>query len=238
MDKCQDVTGQLWKVEDAGNGYYRLKTKFRGDGECLEGNQAGSNVKGGAAFMDKCQNVSGQLWKFEKVENNSAAPASPSWESLGGIITSEPAVVSWGSNRLDVFARGTDGAVWHRWWDGRQWGGWESLGGEIPAGSNICAVSWGSNRIDLFVQGMDGALWHKWWDGSQWGGWESLGGQLTSDPSTISLRANHLDVFVRGTDGAVWHRWWDGNKWRDWGSLGGKIPAGSNISAILGENRK
>ena len=63
---------------------------------------------------------------------------------------------------------------------------------------------------------MDGALWHKWWAGEEWGDWQSLGGQLTSDPSTISLRANHLDVFVRGTDGAVWHRWWDGNKWRDW----------------------
>ncbi len=67
MDKCQNVSGQLWKIEDAGNGYYRLKTQFRGEGECFEGNQASSSVQGGAAFMDKCQNVSGQLWKIEKV---------------------------------------------------------------------------------------------------------------------------------------------------------------------------
>ena len=39
---------------------------FRGEGECLEGNQAGSPVHGGAAFMDKVQNVSGQLWRFVK----------------------------------------------------------------------------------------------------------------------------------------------------------------------------
>lgn len=66
MDKCQNVSGQLWKLVPEGQ-YYRLKTMFRGDGECLEGNQVGSTVKGGAAFMDKCQNVSGQLWKLEKI---------------------------------------------------------------------------------------------------------------------------------------------------------------------------
>ncbi len=47
-------------------GHYRLKTQFRGSGECLEGNKMDGS-KGGTAFMDKCQNVSGQLWKFERV---------------------------------------------------------------------------------------------------------------------------------------------------------------------------
>ena len=66
MDKCQDVSGQLWKFEAAGNGFYRMKTQFRGPkGECLEGNQFKGDVSG-VAFMDKCQNVSGQLWKLEK----------------------------------------------------------------------------------------------------------------------------------------------------------------------------
>jgi hypothetical protein len=51
------------------NKWYRLKTQFRGDGECLEGNQGASPVHGGAAFMDTCQNVSGQLWKLEPADN-------------------------------------------------------------------------------------------------------------------------------------------------------------------------
>ncbi|MGB0930811.1 MAG: RICIN domain-containing protein [Chitinophagales bacterium] len=67
MDKCQNVSGQFWKIEFAGNGTYRLKTMFRGEGECMEGNDPKSPYKGGAAFMAKCQNVSGQLWKIEKV---------------------------------------------------------------------------------------------------------------------------------------------------------------------------
>lgn len=34
------------------------------------------------------------------------------WESLNGVLTSQPSVVSWGPNRLDVFALGTDSAAW------------------------------------------------------------------------------------------------------------------------------
>ena len=52
-----------------------------------------------------------------------------SWESLGGIFTSAPTVVSWGPNRLDIFGKGTDGAVYHKAWLGSSWtAGWERLG--------------------------------------------------------------------------------------------------------------
>jgi repeat uncharacterized protein DUF346 len=37
-------------------------------------------------------------------------------------ITSDPAV-SWGPGRIDVFARGTDNAVYHQFYDG-DWSGW------------------------------------------------------------------------------------------------------------------
>ena len=83
------------------------------------------------------------------------------WESLGGVITSAPAVASWAPNRLDCFARGTGNAMWHKWWDGSKWSGWESLGGVLS--SAPAAVSWGPNRIDCFVRGTDNAMWHKWW---------------------------------------------------------------------------
>ncbi len=34
------------------------------------------------------------------------------WESLGGVLTSIPTVVSWGNNRIDAFGIGTDQACW------------------------------------------------------------------------------------------------------------------------------
>ena len=136
----------------------------------------------------------------------------------------DPTVASWDQNRLDVFTRGTNDALWHKWWDGSSWSpGWENLGGVST--SSPGAVSWGPNRIDTFVRGTDNALWHKWWDGSSWSSWESLGGGLTSAPTVSSWSNNRLDVFVKGTDNALWHKWWDGSSWSGWESLGGVLTS-------------
>jgi hypothetical protein len=32
------------------------------------------------------------------------------------VLTSDPDAVSWGANRIDVFVRGTNLALWHKWW--------------------------------------------------------------------------------------------------------------------------
>ncbi len=56
---------------------------------------------------------------------------------------------SWAPNRLDCFSQGTDSAMWHKWWNGFAWSGWENLGGYITSKPNC--VSWGPNRIDCFA---------------------------------------------------------------------------------------
>src|SRR5689334_22937212 len=95
------------------------------------------------------------------------------WEDLGGTISSAPAASSWGSKRLDVFARGPDGAMWHQWFDSG-WKGWESLGHpmhgvlkEAPA-----AVSWGDDRVDCFIRTQNDSMAHRYWNGEKWSGWE------------------------------------------------------------------
>src|SRR5262249_14536578 len=88
-------------------------------------------------------------------------------ESLGGVATSAPAASSWASGRLDVFVRGTTNALYHKYWDGSRWQGWDQLGVDTFA-SGPAAVSWGPNRIDVFARGIDNALHHIFWDGSRW----------------------------------------------------------------------
>lgn len=140
------------------------------------------------------------------------------WESLGGGLTSDPGSVSWGRNRLDAFARGTDGALWHIYWDQNAWGPWEKLGGSLSSGPDVS--SWQSNRLDVFARGTDNALWHISWNGAHWSPWDSLGGTLTSAPGTVSWGPNRVDVFARGTDGNLWQRAWTGTSWTPWGSIG------------------
>ena len=47
--------------------YYKLKTVFRGEDECLEGNRVdGNSTLAGAAFQAPCKDVDGQAWSFTK----------------------------------------------------------------------------------------------------------------------------------------------------------------------------
>ena len=168
--------------------------------------------------------------------------SSGGWSSLGGVCTASPAAVSWGSTpRFDVFVRGTDGALWHKWTtnSGTTWSGWKSLGGQVAAGTGPAACSWGAGRLDVFVQGTDGALWHKWStnNGATWSKWESLGGKLTSSPDAsgaTSNTTNNIRVFVRGTDGACWYKEWTGTAWSSWRSLGGQLAPNTG-PAVYGE---
>jgi hypothetical protein len=123
---------------------------------------------------------------------------------LGGVLESDPAAVSWGPNRIDVFICGTDSALWRKWWC-NGWSVWESLGGALTSGPAV--ASWSPNRLDVFVRGTDSGLWHKWFDRG-WSVWESLGGVLLSDPDAASWGTDRIDTFVRGTDSALWHEWW------------------------------
>ena len=157
-----------------------------------------------------------------------AGPAWHGYEGLGGVITSKPSATSWGANRIDVVARGTDSACYHRWWDGANWQGWESLGGSLQGAPAIC--SWAAGRLDIFVVGTDHRLYHKWFQGG-WSGWENLGGLLSSDPCAVSWGPNRIDVFARGMDSAMWHLWWDGNHWAGWESQGGVCDSAPAVSS-------
>lgn len=150
------------------------------------------------------------------------------WESLGGILTSKPSAVSWGPNRIDVVVRGTDSAVWHRWWNSTAWCGWESLGGTIQGAPAIC--SWASGRLDMFAVGVNHHLYHKWYQGG-WSNWEDLGGVLSSEPAAVSWGPNRIDVFAKGMDQHMWHLWWNGSSWSGWEDLGGTLTSAPAVAA-------
>ena len=80
-----------------------------------------------------------------------------------------------GSNqdgRLEVFARGTDLALWHIWQvaPNNGWSSWSSLGGVI----DLLAVGRNQDgRLEPLVRGTDLALWHIWQvaPNNGWSGW-------------------------------------------------------------------
>jgi serine protease AprX len=145
--------------------------------------------------------------------------------SGAGIIRAKAAFDRVAAGRLEVFARGTDHALWHIWQVALNsgWSNWDSLGGWIDAP----AVTRNSDgRLEALVIGADHALWHNWQTAPNngWSGWASLGGVI--DMVAVGQNADgRLEVFARGTDGALWHIWQTvpSGGWSDWASLGGVI---------------
>ena len=141
--------------------------------------------------------------------------------------------VAWSSNRLDIFARGVDGALYHNYGSNndKPLAGWELLGGQILGSPTV--VSWGTNRIDIFARGTDNGIYHKWWDGKGWKpsqlDWQPLGGNTSKPPAAVTWSKGRLDVFVLGLDGNVYHNYGNGNpnNWSGWETLGGSPLKGA-----------
>jgi hypothetical protein len=71
--------------------------------------------------------------------------------------SSRPFPVSWGPNHIDVFWRGMDEALWHRWFVDETWYGPKSLGAALLAlgksGADVRVVPNGA--LDSIPAGQD-----------------------------------------------------------------------------------
>ena len=102
------------------------------------------------------------------------------WISHGGHLASPPvplpAVAGKCPGRIDVFALGTDHAVWEFT------GAWHRVGGK--SASAPAAVRLPNGETDLFIRGTGNALWMNTRapGAAGWRGWHHVGGFLTSAP--------------------------------------------------------
>jgi subtilisin family serine protease len=101
---------------------------------------------------------------------------------VGTFLNSEAAVsevLKHASGRLEVFVRGGNKALYHKWQvaPNNGWSGWASMGGwidRLAVGQNA------DGRLEVFVRGSNKALWHKWQvaPNNGWSGWASMGGWI------------------------------------------------------------
>lgn len=129
--------------------------------------------------------------------------ALSAWTRLGGHSVTGPAAVSTGPGSVEVYAAGTDRAVWRDALSGGRWSGWKRLGG---ATFSAPAAAWipGSNSTRVFVRGTDNALWENTGSAGAFSGWHKLGGVLIDGPAASGTPTPGIDIAVRGTDNAVW----------------------------------
>jgi hypothetical protein len=131
---------------------------------------------------------------------------SPSGVSLAGPITA----VSWSSSRYGVYALGSDGAVWQKWWAPGGYSGWEATGAPAaPVTIKSLSSVYQRDRVYVIAAiGSDGNLWvhrykHGWYD------WQTY-----KQPKTTALNGVvaaggdfgviEYDYLALGTDGAMY----------------------------------
>ncbi len=124
---------------------------------------------------------------------------------------------------LDVFARGTDNQLYHRWWvAGKPWTCWQSLRGELASGAGV--ASHGAGILHLGVLGTDNRIQHRsfvnsGYLGAGWSNWEALGtGTFRSAPAAASWGSDHFAMFARGADDRIHQNSFrfGGAGWTDW----------------------
>ena len=204
------------------------------------------------------ENADGRLEVFARVGLMSAGVVWHRWQepapqtgwSAWGTLGAPPGGVSAhllgaGRNadgRLEIFAFGEDGHVWHVWQNaplGTGWSPWASLG--TPAGVYLRTLAVGQNadgRLEVFGVGLDNNVWHIWQQsaGGGWSDWDGLGAPpgATPEQPAVGLDADgHLDLFVTANNGNAWHiRQEDStpNGWGSWETLFG--PRGGAATAL------
>jgi len=125
--------------------------------------------------------------------------------------------VSTTNDRIDLFGRGPDKAIWHSVWDGT-WRKAYRVGQAGVVASSPTVASWAPGRLDLFGRSPGGHLVHYWSDnsGSSWA-WEGLGQKLlTGDPTAVSWGPGRIDLFSLSPDDDLQHMWWNAQQWNDW----------------------
>jgi hypothetical protein len=129
-------------------------------------------------------------------------------------IQTSPAAVSWGPNRIDLFAV-WDNEVHHRAFHNGAWSPWtENLGGftnDAPA-----AAAAKSLRVDVLVRTRDNLMSRRYWEAGAfvgWRNWETVGStshQLMSAPAAVATAPNRVDCFGRDLAGNLMHAWYQG----------------------------
>lgn len=139
------------------------------------------------------------------------------FEHLGTSLGGDPTAIRRPDSTLDIFARGTNGDLLHKWlpvgnsWQPSALGDFERLGTGLA--SDVTAIPLTNGQLHVFSRGPAGDLMYKWtqdghgWQPSPFGDFERLGGGLASEPVVLQQANGQLDIFGRGTSNELWHKW-------------------------------
>ena len=135
------------------------------------------------------------------------------WQSLGGVLTSAPGVAANAAGNMIVSARGTDGALFARAYQGGSWQPWQSAGGAADSAPALAVVDASTTRLQ--VVGSDGTIWTRDLAAATGGpvaGWAGTGRTSRFAPAVSDNTSSMLGVRALGVSNGAGVRqiWGDG----------------------------
>jgi hypothetical protein len=140
--------------------------------------------------------------------------------------------------RLELFAIGLDGLIYHNWQVYGGWSGWEALGGRFAG--RLTVANNADGRLEVFGISVSGRLTHAWQTvpNGGWSGFKEEGGIWSPDAGVaVALGGSgRLEAVVMGNDQA-WVFWQTtpNGSWNGAAPLGGSFPSFANVT--MGRNK-
>jgi alpha-galactosidase len=172
--------------------------------------------------------VAGPVTSSPAIVGDAVFARGPDGKLLGKRILGQPAAYGSAGGRIDVYARGTDDAIWRRALVDGRWEPWTSLGGTASDAPTVAGST-------VFTRGADGLVSMR---SLAHGGWTSIGAPdgrpIHGRPSAVVDDAGRLHVAVRTRTDEIWERTRDGAVWSDWTDLGGTLNDSPTLLATSG----
>lgn len=145
--------------------------------------------------------------------------------TTAGTTMAVPPVRTDGQPTLDVFARGADDQLYHRWWVPGVWTCWQGLRGELASGAGV--ASHGPGILHLGVLAPDNRIVDLSFVNRSnlsggWSNWTQLGSEsFSSAPAAVSWSTAHFEMYAKGSDNRIWRNAYrfGGGGWTGWAAF-------------------
>jgi len=186
---------------------------------CIGG--AAAVITGGTLTV-ACRGTNNALWENTATVPSTGLPQfTKAWTSLGGGLTSGPAVAPVGGT-MTFFARGANSRIYTR----TLATGWQITPWSCVAAPAAAAEEASSDTI-FACQGATHVLWEAVNGGAGWTAAVSLGGSLIGGPA-VAATSRVPELLAEGNNHAVWER----TLVTGWVGLGGSVSGGVGAAAL------
>lgn len=135
------------------------------------------------------------------------------WTSLGGSCSTQPVMVSYGTDKLSLLCLDADQSLVLKYYKG-EWrpagSEWQDLGGKLAGTPAIGSPV--TDRVDIVgvnasSASSSGLTYMRYVEG-EWSAWEGNWGDFQGDPAVLSLGYNRTEYFAVSTKGEMWTNAW------------------------------